>query len=181
MRSFIVAILAASASARATKASQALRSKVIAKNAARAYAGGATGGSSAAASKLLWVQHEDTAVYTSSGLSRHLGSTPTFATAVSHLCGGSREPARLSPALPHCRAISPPADVAEPAHHGRVLQRDGLGDEHLELQLGPPQCRPLYVHGRHGAPRDLFRRGRRRRYCRAGELRPAFQLQRLRL
>ena len=107
MRSFIVAILAASASARATKASQALRSKVIAKNAARAYAGGATGGSSAAASKLLWVQHEDTAVYTSSGLSRHLGSTPTFATAVSHLCGGSREPARLSPALPHCRAIFP--------------------------------------------------------------------------
>jgi hypothetical protein len=108
MRSFIVAILAASASARATKASQALRSKVIAKNAARAYAGGATGGSSASASKLLWVQHEDTAVYTSSGLSRHLGSTPTFATAVSHLCGVSREPARLPPpALPHCRAIFP--------------------------------------------------------------------------
>ena len=81
MRAVCVAILAASASARATKASQALRSKVVAKNVARAYAGGATGGSSAAASKLLWVQHEDTAVYTSSGLSRHLGTTPTFATA----------------------------------------------------------------------------------------------------
>ena len=83
MRAVCVAILAASASARASKASQALRSKVVAKNAAAAarYAGGATGGSSAAASKLLWVQHEDTAVYTSSGLSRHLGTTPTFATA----------------------------------------------------------------------------------------------------
>ena len=80
MRAVCVAILAATASARATKASQALRSKVVAKNAAT-YAGGVTGGSSAAASKLLWVQHEDTAVYTSSGLSRHLGSTPTFATA----------------------------------------------------------------------------------------------------
>jgi hypothetical protein len=35
----------------------------------------------ASASTLLWVQHEDTAVYTSAGLSRHAGSTPTFATA----------------------------------------------------------------------------------------------------
>lgn len=32
-------------------------------------------------SVLLWNQHEDTAVYTSAGLSRHQGTTPTFATA----------------------------------------------------------------------------------------------------
>jgi len=31
--------------------------------------------------KLLWQQHEDVAVYTSAGLSRHAGTTPTFSTA----------------------------------------------------------------------------------------------------
>ena len=33
-----------------------------------------------AASKLLWSQHEDVAIYTSAGLSLHLGTAPTFAT-----------------------------------------------------------------------------------------------------
>jgi len=32
-------------------------------------------------STLLWVQNEATAVYTSAGLARHVGRTPTFATA----------------------------------------------------------------------------------------------------
>lgn len=35
----------------------------------------------AAQSTLLWNQHEDTAVYTSAGLSLKKGTTPTFATA----------------------------------------------------------------------------------------------------
>lgn len=35
----------------------------------------------AAQSTLLWQQHEDAAVYTSAGLSRHKGTTPTFSTA----------------------------------------------------------------------------------------------------
>ena len=39
------------------------------------------GGAAAQTSKLVWTQHEEYAVYTSSGLSRHKGTTPTFSTA----------------------------------------------------------------------------------------------------
>ena len=39
------------------------------------------GGAAAQTSKIVWTQHEDYAVYTSSGLSRHKGTTPTFSTA----------------------------------------------------------------------------------------------------
>ena len=65
MRALILGALAAIASARGVRKSRP----------SSAQAGGS------GVATLLWVQHEDTAVYTSSGLSRHPGTTPTFATA----------------------------------------------------------------------------------------------------
>ena len=47
----------------------------------RSSAGKSALKSGTADATLLWVQHEDVAVYTSAGLSRHVSGPPTFATA----------------------------------------------------------------------------------------------------